>query len=147
MKNPIRMSMAIFLGLAASAGGQSSAKLPCDYFAKVLRKDTGEILRFQSDEMKRRATHRTDISDFMGRTDFREDHVIEVLVGPSGEVLCTRTVSGLPVASVEVEKAVRAWSFQPAKKNGEPVAYVGFLEFFLCNTSCGERGLSMSIVK
>jgi hypothetical protein len=147
MKNLTGVRVAVLLALAASVAGQSSAKLPCDYSGKLLRKDTGEIVRLQSDEMKQRATHKADIGDFMRRTDFRDDHVIEVLVGPSGNVLCAKTVSGLPVASVEVEKAVSAWTFQPAKKNGESVAYVGFLEFFLCNTSCGERGFSMSIVK
>jgi hypothetical protein len=147
MENLIGIGVAVLLALVASAAGQSSAKLFCDYSGKLLRKETGEIVRFQSDEMKQRATHKTDISDFMRRTDFRENHVIEVLVGPSGDVLCAKTVTGLPVASVEVEKAVRAWAFKAAKKNGEPVAYIGFLEFFLCNTDCGERGFSMSIVK
>jgi len=147
MKDSIGLGAVLLLVLAAAAAGQSGIKPPCDYSGKLLRKDSGEIVRFGSDEMKHRATHKSDISDFMRRTDFRDNHIVEVLVGPSGEVLCAKTVSGLPVASVEVEKAVRAWAFQPAKKNGEPVAYVGLLEFFLCNATCGDRGFSMSIVK
>jgi hypothetical protein len=137
----------IFFVSAALVAGQSSDKLPCDYSGELLRKANGVIVRLGSDDMKQRATYKRDISDFMRRTDFRDTHFLEILVGPSGNVLCAKTVSGLPVASVEVENAVRAWTFQPAKKNGKPVAYVGFLEFFLCNTSCGKQGFSMSIVK
>jgi len=96
MKNLIGIGVAILLALAASAAGQSSAKLPCDYSGKLLRKDTDEIVRLQSDEMKQRTTYKSDIGDFMRRTDFRDNHVIEVLVGPSGDVLCAKTVSGLP---------------------------------------------------
>jgi hypothetical protein len=97
--------------------------------------------------MKERAIHKVDVSGFMGRTDIRGSATIDVLVAPTGKVFCEKTLDGAPIIRDEVEKALRAWTFKPSKMNGEPVAYVGRMEFFLCNISCGEQGFSMTLLK
>jgi len=97
--------------------------------------------------MKRRATHKVDISDVMKRTDIKGTAIVDFIVGPPGAVVCAKTLLAIPVFSSEVEKALRTWTFEPKKANGEAVAYVGRMEFYLCNISCGEQGVSMSIAK
>jgi hypothetical protein len=41
---------------------------------------------------------------------------------------------------------LRKWKFSPAEMDGRRVAYVGRMEFTVCNI-CGESGPSMTIVK
>jgi len=141
------MIVALLLAVAASAVGQSSVKLPCDYSGRLLRKDNGEIVRFESEDMKGRATRKAEIGGFAKQADIKGTVIIDLLVGPSGEVVCEKTSLGHPIIGTEVEKAVRAWTFKPEKVNGDAVAYLGRMEFHLCNISCGEQGISMSIVK
>ena len=148
MKTPIHVFGLLLLASTVLATGQSgSGRLPCDYSGKLLQKDNGDIVRFDSDDMKSRATHKVDISDFMKRTDIKGTAIIDVVVGPSGEVVCAKTRLGQPLLRSEVEKAIRAWTFKSEKVDSEPIAYVGRMEFYLCNISCGEQSFSMSIVK
>jgi TonB family protein len=147
MKNSKAIVMVLLLVVAASAAGQSSVKLPGDYSGKLLRKYNGEIVRFESDDMKGRATRKTDISGFVKQADIKGTVIIDVLVGPGGQVVCEKTLVGHPMLNTAVEKAVRAWTFKPAKANGDAVAYLGRMEFHLCDIGCGEEGMSMSIVK
>ena len=73
--------------------------------------------------------------------------LINVLVGPSGQVVCAKSISGLPMVLKPVEKALRSWKFKPIAFNNRPVAYLGLMQFTLCNTSCGEEGPSMTLLK
>jgi hypothetical protein len=148
MKISRRLNSLLLLASATLAVGQvSSVQPPCDYPGKLLRNDKAEIVRFASDEMKKRATHKTDVSGFMKRTDIKGTVIVDVLIDPAGKVFCEKSLIGHPIIRDEVEKALRAWTFKPAEMNGEPVAYLGEMEFFLCNISCGERGLSSTLLK
>jgi TonB family protein len=139
MKNSKAIVMVLLLVVAASAAGQSSVKLPCDYSGKLLRKDNGEIVRFESGDMKGRAIRKTDIDGCVKQADIKGTVIIDVLVGPGGQVVCEKTLVGHPMLNTAVEKAVRAWTFKPEKVNGNAVAYLGRMEFHLCNISCGEK--------
>jgi hypothetical protein len=123
-----------------------AAKPPCAFSGELLRNAQGNVVPFSSDEMKRRAIHKVDVSPFMKRADLKGTAVLDVLVGPSGEVICVKTLIGLPILEAEVEKALHAWTFEPAKAGGRPVAYLGRMEFTLCNISCGKERIHMSIV-
>ena len=147
MKNRTNLVGLLLMVWSLIAAGQSGAKLPCDYSGRVLQKPTGGIVRFDSQEMKDRATRKVEISDFLKRTDIKGTAIVEVLVGLSGEVVCAKSLLGHPILKSEVENAVRRWTFKPEKVNGEAVAYVGRMQFYLCNISCGDQGISMSIVK
>jgi len=122
-------------------------KLPCAFSGELLRDAKGNIVRFSSDEMKRRATHKVDVSDFMKQFDIKGTAVVDVLVGPSGEIVCLTTLIGHPIIQVEVEKTLRSWTFEPAKAADKPVAYRGLLEFTLCNINCGKEGIHMSLLR
>jgi hypothetical protein len=125
----------------------AQTNLPCDYSGDILPDKTGKPVRFTSNEMKARATRKVDIgSGFMGHRDFSTTFLLEVLVGPTGKVVCTRRFLDFPLADAEVEKAVRQWEFRPAKHNGKAFASLGLLQFRLCNTSCGKQGMSMSLL-
>jgi hypothetical protein len=120
---------------------------PCAFPGELLHYTNGNTVRFSSDEMKRRATHKVDVSDFMKQTDIKGQILLDVLVGPSGKVMCVKALTGHPILQVEVEKALRSWTFEPTKAGGQAVAYLGRLEFTLCNISCGKEGIRMSILK
>ena len=51
------------------------------------------------------------------------------------------------MARLPVEKALRAWTFKPEKQNGGPIAYLGQLDFLLCNTNCGEEPFGVTLLK
>jgi hypothetical protein len=127
---------------------QPSPKLPCDYSGPLLQTREGGIVRFRSEKMKTRATHKADLdSPFLKQLDFRSAVVVSVLIGASGEVVCAKSVSGIPMARLPVEKALRAWTFKPEMQNGKPVAYLGQLDFLLCNTDCGEEPFGVTLLK
>jgi hypothetical protein len=134
--------------LASVSFGQAVApKPPCDFSGELLRDAKGKVVLFASDEMKRRVIQKVDVSDFMKRVDINGTAVVDILVGPSGEVVCVKSLTGHPILRVEVEKALRQWTFKPAEVAGKGTAYLGRLEFMLCNISCGKEGPSMTILK
>jgi hypothetical protein len=125
----------------------ASPKPSCAFSGELLRDAKGNAVRFSSDAMKRRATHKVDVSDAVKQFDMKGTVVVDVIVGPSGEVVCTKTLTGHPIIQVEVEKALHSWTFEQAKVGDRFVAYRGLLEFTLCNISCGKEGINMSLLK
>jgi Gram-negative bacterial TonB protein C-terminal len=146
--NSIAVRAYVSLLLSCLSFGQAGApKPPCAFSGELLRDAQGNVVSFASDEMKRRATHKVDVGPFMKQIDIKGTAVLDVLVGPFGEVICVKTLTGHPILQAEVEKALHAWTFEPAKARDQPVAYLGRLEFTLCNISCGKEGIHMSILK
>jgi hypothetical protein len=142
-----RVQLGVLLLTQLSLGQTAQPKLPCAYSGAILRDDNGKIITFTSPEMKSHATRKVDVSvTFMGHLDFKATFMYQVLVGPTGNVICIKRITGLPVADAEVEKAVRQWKFKSVDKNGKPVASMGVMEFYLCNISCGKEGTRYSIV-
>jgi len=98
--------------------------------------------------MKKRATYKVDVNaPILKKLDFSSTVILEVLVGTSGEVICTKTISGIPFAQQPVEKAVQSWRFGPERLKGKPVPYLGQLDFLLCNGVCARSGFGVSILK
>jgi hypothetical protein len=97
--------------------------------------------------MKERATHKVDLNSPLKKLDFRSVMVVEVLVGKSGEVVCLKTISGSSLARKPVEAALQEWKFKPEKLNGKPVAYLGQLNFLLCNLDCGKEAFGVTLLK
>jgi len=50
--------------------------------------------------------------------------VLEVTIGPSGRVEQVRVIRDIPSLTSESVKAVRGWSFRPARLDGRPVRTV-----------------------
>jgi hypothetical protein len=138
---------ASFVLACLSFGQSATPKLPCDYSGELLRDAKGRIVMFPSDEMKRRAVHKVDVSDAVKQFDIKVTVVVDVLIGPSGEVVCMKTPAGHPILQAQLEKALNSWTFKPAQAGDRPIAYRGLLEFALCNISCGEEGINMSLLK
>jgi hypothetical protein len=98
--------------------------------------------------MKKRATHKVDLdSPFLKQLDFSSTVVVSVVVGASGEVVCAKSISGIPFALQPVEKAVRAWTFKREKQNGKFITYLGQLDFLLCNTDCGNEAWGVTLLR
>jgi TonB-like protein len=138
--------VALFI-LCELGSAQTSIKPPCEYGGELLRQSQHQIKLFTSDEMKARATHKQDIVGMIKQADIKGTAIVDVLVGPDGQVVCTKSLTGHPMVRVSVEDALRKWKFSPAEVDGRRVAYLGRMEFTLCNISCGESGPSMTIVK
>jgi hypothetical protein len=97
--------------------------------------------------MKESALRKVDLSGFIRQLDIKGTAIVEVLIGTSGEVVCLKSLAGHPLIRAEVEKSLRSWTFRRAEVNGKPVAYLGRLEFTLCNILCGDQGPSMTLLK
>jgi hypothetical protein len=112
-----------------------------------LRKPDGDVQRIPSDEMKNRAISKVDLDNDLIRTlDFKSTFVLNVLVSADGKMVCIKSVSGLLLLQKSVENAVLQWKFKPALADGKPVAYLGWLEFTLCDTDCGDKGFSLTLL-
>lgn len=104
-------------------------------------------MRFSSDQMKSRATRKVDIGSFMKTLDIKGTVISTILIDPKGHVACIKTMHTHPILQLEVERALKKWQFKPATVKDHSVAYLGVLQFKLCNINCGSDGMSMSIVK
>src|SRR5438309_11506622 len=107
--------------------------MPCSFHGPLLTDAQGKMVQYTSSEMKQRATVKQDLKGFVKQLDFRSVMVLKVLVSDSGNVVCVRTISGIPLARRPTEEAVRQWKFKVAKVEGKRVSYLGWLEFTLCN--------------
>jgi len=113
-----------------------------------MRNEQDALVLFKSDEMKKEATHKVDLdSPILKQMDFRSLIVVAVLVGASGEVVCVKTISGIDFARKPVEKALKSWTFEPKKQDGKPIAFLGQLNFLLCNLDCGNEVFGVTLLK
>jgi protein TonB len=48
--------------------------------------------------------------------------VVDASVGPTGNVVATRVISGPPVLRQAALDALRRWKYQPGTLNGQPLA-------------------------
>jgi hypothetical protein len=140
--------IAVLMSFSTLAVAQSMPHpLPCDFSGKLLQNQDGEALWFTSDQMKKRATRKVDISPLLKQADIKGTAVVDIIVSPSGAVVCVKSLFGHPMIRLEVEKALKNWTFTPASMEGKPVAYLGQMEFGFCNLSCGTEGPSMTLLK
>ena len=138
----------VLLLLTASSWGQIiPPKLPCNYSGKLLLTNEGKVARLTSEQMKKLATHKVEVAGFIRQLDFRSTIIVDLLIGPTGKVLCTQSLSGINFARKPVENALRSWRFAPMTFHGKPVAYLGELEFMLCNIDCGDEAFGVSLLK
>lgn len=141
-------TIAVIVTLSGSAlASKERPHLPCEYSGTVSRKYPNTALALRSDAMKQRATKKVDISGPAKQADIRGTVIVEVLVGPDGNVVCAKGVYGHPMLLSAVEDAVRLWKFKPITQNKAPIAYVGQIDFTLCNIGCGPQETSMTLLK
>lgn len=100
-----------------------------------------------SDAMKKRATNKVDLSGPVRQANIHSRGVMDVLVGADGNVVCVQGVRGHPMLLHQVEDILRLWRFKPLIENNVPIAYVGQMDFMLCNINCGKKGPSMTLLK
>lgn len=122
-------------------------RLPCTPQEALLRDSQGHPILFSSDEMKARATHKEDIEPFFQQIDVKLTAIVRVIVDSRGRVACLESINMLQVIRPGVERALQVWHFKPKQLGGNRVAYVGDLEFTLCNTGCGAHGPSMTLLE
>lgn len=140
------LSLALLV-LCGPALGQTKFVAPCNYGGKLLHESPGKTKLFTSDEMKAKATYKEDISGPIMQWDIKGTATVDVLVAPNGHVVCTKSLYGHPMIRKSVEDALRKWKFSAVEIDGRHVAYVGRMEFTLCDILCGDSGPSMTILK
>jgi hypothetical protein len=146
MTFPYRLAAQMYF-LTLVVGQSKPHPLPRDFSEKLLRTRDGESVWFTSNQMKKRATRRVDISPLLRQADIKGTAIVDIVVNPSGAAVCVKSLVGHPMIRLEVEKAVKNWTFTPANMEGKPIAYAGEMEFSLCNSSCGDEGPSMTLLK
>lgn len=139
----------ILLGCIFSLAQTSTQrpKLPCKYDGEMLEDTHGKTLWLTSDQMKRRAIYKVDVSGFVRNADISGAVMLRVLVSPSGSVICLGELTGHPLLLAATVKAVEQWKFKPMSYEGRKVAYAGQMVFRLCNINCGKSGPSMTLLK
>lgn len=125
----------------------AALQLPCEFSGEILRTKRGAVVRYTSAEMKSRAIHKVDVSRLVQQADIKGTVVIDVLVDASGKVRCTKSLGGHPLLRFDVERALSSWVFRPVEIKGHRVAYLGRMEFTLCNINCGKQGASMTLLR
>lgn len=138
--------LVLLMAFMAARAQSASVRLPCAFDGALLLDDHGAIVRFDSDGMKKRATHKEDLPGLFKMIDGRAVVYIDVLVGPRGEVICSKAITDANgIFGNAVEKAMAGWTFEPAKRRGKPIAYLGRMQFTLCNSGCrdGEWGMTL----
>lgn len=141
----ILLACALFSLSVASLGQSETPSLPCAWSGELFRAANGSPARFNSTEMKARATRKVDVSAFVKQLDIKTTAVVDILVDSSGRVVCSKTMAGLPIVRRPIESALQSWRFKPLSDRGEAMGYLGQLQFTLCNINCGdvERGISL----
>jgi hypothetical protein len=124
-----------------------TSPLPCKYKGPLLRTETGDLVTYTSNEMKARAERKVDLSGFVRNADIKANAKVDLLVGPSGEVVCLKVAPTHPLIKASVQRALSSWQFKPARAKSKPVAYLGQLEFFLCNILCDGDTTGMTLLK
>ena len=110
----------------------SGVSLPACTLTKLrLQNQDGKLIRFSAAKTMKRATKKVEwvIPALVRAARIQGTVVLEVFVGPTGEVECVSVISGHPMLVGAVVDAVRQWKFLPAKQDGKPVSYSGTLTF------------------
>jgi hypothetical protein len=97
--------------------------------------------------MNSRAVQKVDVGGLVKSAEVNGTIVTDLLVSASGSVVCVKSRKAHPLLQVEVEKALRQWTFRAAQRSGKSFAYLGTLQFRLCNINCGPQGTSMTITR
>lgn len=95
-----------------------TAPLPCQYSGQLLRTNTGALVTYSSNEMKKRARRKTELSGLIRNADIKGTASIDLLIGKSGEVTCLKVAPTHPLIKVSVERALTSWRFKPERENG-----------------------------
>jgi len=135
------------VGSPITAEKASLPQLPCEFSDALLRTEKGEVVRFSSDEMKARAVHKVDVGRPIQQADIKGTIVVDILVGPAGQVHCMQSRIRHPLIQAGVLQALESWVFKRAEMDGRPVGYLGSLEFRLCNINCGDQGPTMTLLE
>lgn len=128
-------------------GQANTPKLPCEYRGPLLQTSRNEAIHLNTDAMKKRATHKEDLPGLVRQIDGRSLVIVDVLVGPDGDVVCAKALSGSQIFAEPTRRALALWKFKPEQQNGAHVAYLGRMEFFLCNTECGDAPFGVTLMK
>jgi len=147
LRTLVLFGFSVILAASTASGQTQQTALACAFGGSLLRDSRGEIVQYTSNEMKHRATSKEDWNGFIKQVDFSSTMVLKLLISESGEVVCVKTISGIPMARKPTEDAVRKWKFKVATMNGKPVSYIGWLNFTLCNTSCGSEEFGVTLLK
>jgi TonB family protein len=121
----------IWLPLIMEAGqSNKGGDTTCD---EILSKN---LIQISQSEAMKRVIHCEPpiIPDLLRRANFKGNVVLEIVVDPTGKVICIKALSGHSLFKGSAIDAVNKWSFQPMLQDGVPVGFKTLL-IFLFSTS------------
>lgn len=101
----------------------------------LLKSAKGRLIKLSSDEMKKQAIEKVK-PKYPSSCRCLGKATAEVVVDLNGQVICVRGVTGHPLLRGMIVEAAKQWRFATFKKNGNPIAVYGQLDFHF--TSGGE---------
>jgi hypothetical protein len=126
MKSSLVISLALLAGATAAYGqAKPTPRPPCEYSRPLLPGPGGEAVQYTSDVMKAKALRKRDLRSDSKQMDLRDITILDVLISPKGEVVCTKTLVGLAVLSRQIEQAVSSWKFEPVQSLGSRSRILG----------------------
>jgi TonB family protein len=126
--------------------GRSDASLEawaCTQKSSVARDEHGAPIWLNSEDLFRRAVHKTDLAfPMLDRGRLHGVINVDVLIDARGNVACALAISGHPIAIASAMSAIRTWRFKPFTQDAQAIPVFGHLviPYDTRQVGRGERG-------
>lgn len=112
----------------------------CTQKSSAARDEHGALIWLDSEDVFRRAVHRTDLAfPMLDRGRLHGVVNLDVLIDSRGNVACALAISGHPIAIASAMSAVRTWRFKPFTQDAKAIPVLGHL-VILYDTHQGAGG-------
>jgi hypothetical protein len=100
----------------------------CTQNSSAARDEHGAPIWLNSEDLFRRAVHKTDLAwPMLDRGRLHGVVNVDVLIDSRGNVACALAISGHPIAIASAMSAVRTWRFKPFVQSGKALPVLGHL--------------------
>lgn len=100
----------------------------CAQKSSAARDEHGEPIWLNSEDLLRRAVHRTDLAfPMLDRGRLHGVVKVDVLIDSRGNVACALAITGHPIAIASAVSSVRTWRFTPFTRNAKAIPVFGHL--------------------
>jgi hypothetical protein len=104
----------------------SPAAWPCGEHAEILKDHQGKDVWLTSGVLEKLVIRRVD-PKLPSSLSVHATVPVDIILGPSGTVLCARALEGHPILRAAATEAALGWIFKPYRVNGKAVEVFGHL--------------------
>ena len=89
----------------------------------ILRDKRGQFKWISSDELLKRVVDKYPVErpETLGKSNLKGDVTIQVMVNPTGKIICTHGLRGNPIGIAAALLSVHKWTFKPYKTIRKPI--------------------------